>query len=64
MIVSHLIEVCLVITIRTILSIENKRRDKLQEGQERNLDETAFGDMTDRENPYDSACFRMDEEVC
>ena len=55
MIVSHLIEVCLVITLRTVLYLENRRRDKIQSQQEgglegRDLDATAFGDMTDREN--------------
>ena len=55
MIGSHLIEVVLVITLRTLLSVENRRRDNVQRempgGLEgRDLDATAFGDLTDREN--------------
>ena len=55
MIVSHLLEACIVITLRIILSMENKRRDKIQGREEggleaRDLDSTAFSDMTDREN--------------
>lgn len=52
MIVSHLIEACLVIILRVMLSRENAKRDRrfAEAGQERNLDETAFSDMTDREN--------------
>lgn len=54
MIVSHLIEVCLVIAFRILLSAENRRRDKLQAAmggrREEDLDSTAFADMTDREN--------------
>jgi hypothetical protein len=55
MIVSHLIEVCLIITFWVLLSRENRRRDKLQASMEgglegRDLDTTAFADMTDREN--------------
>jgi hypothetical protein len=55
MIVSHLIEACLILTLRFILSRENKRRDKLQSAMEgglegRDLDATAFGDLTDKEN--------------
>lgn len=35
-----------------MLSMENKRRDRNSSGQEQpDLDETAFSDMTDRENP-------------
>ena len=55
MIVSHLIEVTIVLLLRFLLSRENKRRDRIQ-GQEvgglegRDLDATAFSDMTDREN--------------
>ncbi|KAK5012369.1 hypothetical protein LTR39_004186 [Cryomyces antarcticus] len=56
MIVSHLIEVCVVLALRFLLSRENHRRDALQAAQEgglegRDLDATAFGDMTDKENP-------------
>ena len=55
MIVSHLIEACIVLLLRFLLSRENARRDRLQSqevgGLEgRNLDATAFGDLTDREN--------------
>ena len=61
MIVSHLLEVVVILTLRVLLSRENKRRDKLQgvgesEGdeaklkRERERDRTAFSDMTDREN--------------
>lgn len=54
MIVSHLIEVVVIITLRVVLSTENKRRDRIQRelpgGLEgRDLDATAFSDMTDRE---------------
>ena len=55
MIVAHLLEACIVISLRIMLSLENKRRDKIQSLQEgglegRDLDSTAFSDMTDREN--------------
>jgi hypothetical protein len=55
MIVSHLIEVVLIATLGLLLRWENKRRDRLQErdagGLEgRDLDATAFLDLTDREN--------------
>ena len=48
MIVSHLIEVAAILVLRTLLSWENRRRDRLQKQApgERNLDETAFGDLT------------------
>ena len=52
---SHLIEVVVILVLRWHLSRENKRRDRIQgltagglEG--RDLDATAFSDMTDREN--------------
>lgn len=55
MIVSHLMEVVVILTLWFLLSKENKRRDRIQgenegslEGQD--LDATAFSDMTDREN--------------
>ena len=38
MIVSHLIEACIVVTLRIMLSIENKRRDKIQSQQEGGLE--------------------------
>jgi len=61
MIVSHLLEVVVILTLRFMLSRENKRRDKLQGiyvgeseelrfERERERDRTAFSDMTDREN--------------
>lgn len=55
MIVSHLIEAVLIITLGILLRAENKRRDRVQSEMEgglegRNLDATAFSDMTDREN--------------
>lgn len=61
MIVSHLLEVVVVLTLRVLLSRENKRRDKLQgvgenESEDTKLerkrekDITAFSDMADREN--------------
>lgn len=55
MIVSHLIEVVLIITLGCLLRWENKKRDRIQSQMEgglegRDLDATAFLDMTDREN--------------
>ncbi|KAF2719980.1 MFS general substrate transporter [Polychaeton citri CBS 116435] len=55
MIVSHLIEVCVILVLRFILAAENKRRDRIQSQMEgglggRDLEATAFSDMTDREN--------------
>ncbi|KXT05015.1 hypothetical protein AC578_10337 [Pseudocercospora eumusae] len=55
MIVSHLIEFAVVIVLRVMLARENARRDRIQSMQEgglegRDLDSTAFSDMTDREN--------------
>lgn len=55
MIVSHLIEACIVLLLRLLLQLENRRRDKVQGAMEgglegRDLDATAFSDMTDREN--------------
>lgn len=52
MITSHLIQMVAIVAFRTLLSIENHRRDRMQaeRGVERNLDATAFSDMTDREN--------------
>lgn len=35
-----------------MLSLENKRRDRISGSQEQpDLDETAFSDMTDKQNP-------------
>jgi hypothetical protein len=62
MIVSHLLEVVVVLVLRFLLRRDNLRRDKIQginQGQaterelemhEKDLDATAFGDLTDREN--------------
>lgn len=55
MIVSHLLEVCIIITFWVLMSHENRRRDKVQSEmigglQGRDLDATAFADLTDREN--------------
>lgn len=61
MIVSHLLEVVVILSLRVLLSRENKRRDKVQGiggvesedvkmDRERERDRTAFSDMTDREN--------------
>ena len=57
MIVSHLIEVVIVLTLRFVLKRENVRRDKIQRLQEgglagRDLDATAFSDMTVRSPAY------------
>ena len=55
MIVAHLIEACLIVLLGFLLWNENKRRDRIQSQEAgglegRNLDATAFADMTDREN--------------
>ncbi|KAL2882797.1 hypothetical protein SGCOL_002009 [Colletotrichum sp. CLE4] len=51
MIVAHLLEVVVVIALRSLLKWENDRRDRMQgEVAEVDLDATAFGDLTDREN--------------
>lgn len=55
MIVSHLIEVVLIATLGFLLRWENQRRDRVQSQMEgglegRDLDATAFLDLTDREN--------------
>lgn len=55
MIVSHLIEVVLISLLGFLLRWENKKRDRIQSqmpgGLEgRDLDSTAFLDLTDREN--------------
>ncbi|KAI8626408.1 putative MFS allantoate transporter [Xylariaceae sp. FL1651] len=54
-IVSHFLEVILITTFWILFSQENRRRDKIQAAMEgglegRDLDTTAFADMTDREN--------------
>ncbi|KAI5799885.1 MFS allantoate transporter [Geopyxis carbonaria] len=50
MIFCHCAELITVLVLRNLLAWENRKRDKLQEGIERDLDSTAFADMTDREN--------------
>lgn len=56
MIVSHLIEVAVILILRFLLSRENRDRDQIQSQRDgglegRDLNATAFSDMTDRENP-------------
>lgn len=53
MIVSHLLEVCIILLLRTLLSRENRRRDEIQSAlpgglEGRDLNATAFADLTDR----------------
>ncbi|GIK00166.1 hypothetical protein Aspvir_004186 [Aspergillus viridinutans] len=55
MIVSHLIEVVLISVLGLLLRWENKKRDRIQSQMQgglegRDLDSTAFLDLTDREN--------------
>lgn len=55
MIVSHLIEAVLISILGLLLRWENRKRDKIQSQMEgglegRDLDATAFLDLTDREN--------------
>jgi hypothetical protein len=61
MIVSHLLEVVVILTLRYLLARDNKSRDRIQGvsgsetedekfARERERDATAFSDMTDREN--------------
>lgn len=55
MIVSHLIEAVLITILGLLLRWENKKRDRIQSQMEgglegRDLDSTAFLDLTDREN--------------
>lgn len=55
MIVSHLIEAVLISTLGLLLRWENKKRDRIQSQMDgglegRDLDSTAFLDLTDREN--------------
>lgn len=63
MIVSHLIEVVLIAALGLLLRWENQKRDRIQSQVEgglegRNLDATAFLDLTDRENlKYVLSCF-------
>jgi hypothetical protein len=61
MIISHLLEVVIILTLRFLLARDNKSRDCIQGisgresedeklARERERDATAFSDMTDREN--------------
>lgn len=50
MIICNIAEVVIILTLGILLARENKKRDELQKGVERDLDSTAFSDMTDREN--------------
>ncbi|KAB8532561.1 hypothetical protein FH972_025506 [Carpinus fangiana] len=52
-IVSHLLEILVILVLRTLLMRENKRRDAQQAGNRSEYEvlETAFGDLTDKENP-------------
>lgn len=56
MIVVLILEIGIAVVLRFLLSAENKRRDRLQgidqthHHERRDLDATAFEDMTDREN--------------
>lgn len=68
MIVSHLIEAVLITTLGLLLRWENKKRDRIQSQMEgglegRDLDATAFLDLTDRENlkyvPHYSSFIRL-----
>ncbi|OCL04107.1 MFS allantoate transporter [Glonium stellatum] len=51
MIFCHIAEVIIVLAFRFMLSRENKKRDKAMTPREPDLDATAFGDLTDWENP-------------
>ena len=47
---SHLLEVVVIITFWILMKTENARRDKIQGTEPKDLDATAYGDLTDREN--------------
>lgn len=52
MIFCHLASVVLIFSFRAMLSWENRRRDRMSGSQEQlDMDETAFSDMTDKQNP-------------
>lgn len=54
MIFCHLTQIAVYLVFRTTLSVENRRRDRTMRNEgheERDLEERAFRDMTDRENP-------------
>lgn len=69
MIVSHLLEFCIVSLLWVLLRNENKRRDRIQSGMQggleaRDLDATGFGDLTDRENlKYNLPCLVMTTQI-
>lgn len=50
MIICNIAEVLIILALGVLLARENQRRDKLQEGVERDLDSTAFSDLTDNQN--------------
>lgn len=50
MIICNIAEVLIILALGVLLARENRRRDKLQEGVERDLDSTAFSDLTDKQN--------------
>lgn len=50
MLFSHVAEIIVILVLRTLLSWENRKRDRLQSGTERDLNSTAFADLTDKEN--------------
>lgn len=66
MIVSHLMEVVVISVLWMLLSWENRKRDKAQSAMSgglegRDLDATAFSDMTDRENLSTSRALRTEK---
>lgn len=50
MIICNIAEVLIILALGVLLARENQRRDRLQEGVERDLDQTAFSDLTDKQN--------------
>lgn len=50
MIICNIAEVLIILVLGILLARENQRRDRLQEGVDRDLDHTAFSDLTDRQN--------------
>lgn len=50
MIVVYLLEIVVILVMRFVLAAENKRRDRVQGFDERDLDATALEDLTDKEN--------------
>lgn len=56
MIISHLLEAILILTLGLLLARENRHRDRVQSQDEggmqgRDFNATAFSDLTDCENP-------------